>query len=121
MTRYINAPKLRFKDRDAKDEAYSDLEKVQYEGCIRDIFTKIQMYNDKAMVTGAAFKKLVLKWLPQKILEQLYTVDLTGKTDREIISIITNAGRTAERWDAARKYPAPKASFKYHEKSEITR
>jgi hypothetical protein len=30
-------------------------------------------------------------------------VDLTGKTDQEIITIITNAGRTAEKWEAARK------------------
>jgi len=28
MTGYTNAHKLRFKDRDAKDEAYSDLDKV---------------------------------------------------------------------------------------------
>jgi len=28
---------------------------------------------------------------------------LTGKTDDELITIITNAGRTAEKWDEARK------------------
>jgi len=32
----------------------------------------------------------------------MHTVDLTGKTDDEIITIITNAGRTAEQWDAAK-------------------
>ena len=67
------------------------------------MFTKIQMYNDKAMVSGAALKKLILDRLPHKILEQMHTIDLTGKTDDEIITIITNAGRTAEKWDAAKK------------------
>jgi hypothetical protein len=33
----------------------------------------------------------------------MHTVDLSGKTDEEIITIITNAGRTAEKWDEARK------------------
>jgi len=33
----------------------------------------------------------------------MHTVDLTGKTDDELITIITNAGRTAEKWDEARK------------------
>jgi len=61
------------------------------------------MYNDKAMVSGAALKKLILDRLPHKILEQMHTIDLTGKTDDEIITIITNAGRTAEKWDAAKK------------------
>jgi len=78
MTGYINALKLRFEDRDVKDEAYSDLEKVRYEGCVRDMFTKIQMFNDKAMVSGAALKKLFLEQLPPKILEQMHTVDSTG-------------------------------------------
>jgi hypothetical protein len=31
------------------------------------------------------------------------TVDLTEKTDNKIISNITNARRTAEKWEAARK------------------
>jgi hypothetical protein len=30
-------------------------------------------------------------------------VDLTGTTDQDIISIITTAGRTAEKWEAASK------------------
>lgn len=55
------------------------------------------------MVSGAALKKLILDRLPHKILEQMHTIDLTGKTDDEIITIITNAGRTAEKWDAAKK------------------
>jgi hypothetical protein len=33
----------------------------------------------------------------------MHTVDLTGKTQEEIISIITNAGRTAEKWNEAKK------------------
>jgi hypothetical protein len=33
----------------------------------------------------------------------MHTVDLTGTTDDEIITIITNAGRTAEKWDEAKK------------------
>jgi len=112
MTGYVNALKLRFEDKDAKDEAYAELEGVRYEGCIRDMFTKIQTFNDKAMVSGAALKKLILERLPQKILEQMHVVDLTGKTDNEIITIITNAGRTAEKWEAARKNLGLKASFR---------
>jgi len=103
MTGYVNALKLRFEGKDAKDEAFAELEKVRYEGCIRDMFTKIQTFYDKAMVSGAALKKLILERLPQKILEQMHVVNLTGKTDIEIITIITNAGRTAEKWAAARK------------------
>jgi len=103
ITGYIQALKLRFEDRDDKDEAYASLEKVRYDGCIRDMFTKIQMYNDRALVSGAALKKIILDRLPHKILEQMHTVDLHGKTDEELITIITNAGRTAEKWDEARK------------------
>jgi len=112
ITGYVNALKLRFEDKDAKDEAYAELEEVRYEGCIRDMFTRIQTLNDKAMVSRAALKKLILERLPQKILEQMHVVDLTGKTDNEIITIITNAGRTAEKWEAARKNLGLKASFR---------
>jgi len=117
MTGYVNALKLRFEDRDAKDEAYAELEKVRYEGCIRDMFTQIQTLNDKAAVTGAAFKKLILERLPHKILEQMHTVDLTGRTDQEIMTIITNAGRTAEKWEAARNNLGLKNQFKAKEKA----
>jgi hypothetical protein len=117
MTGYINALKLRFEDRDAKDEAYAELEKVRYEGCIRDMFTQIQTLNDKAAVTGAAFKKLILERLPHKILEQMHTVDLTGRTDQDIMTIITNAGRTAEKWEAARNNLGLKNQFKAKEKA----
>jgi len=82
MTGYVNALKLRFEDRDAKDQAYANLEKVRYDGCIRDMFTKIRMYNDKALVSGAALKKLILERLPPKIQEQMHTVVLTGNTDQ---------------------------------------
>jgi len=102
MTGYVNALELRFEDKDAKDEASADLEKVRYEGGIQDRFTKIQTFNDKAMVTGAALNKLILERLPPKIVEQMHTVNLTGKNDQEIISIITNAGRTTEKWEDTR-------------------
>lgn len=42
MTGNGNALELGFEDKDAKDEAYVDLEKVRYESCIHDMFTKIQ-------------------------------------------------------------------------------
>jgi hypothetical protein len=103
ITGYVQALKLRFEDKDAKDEAYAQLEKVRYDGCIRDMFTQIQMHNDKALVSGAALKKIILDRLPHKILEQMHTVDLTGKTDEEIITISTNRGRTREKWDQAKK------------------
>jgi len=48
------------------------------------------------MVTGAALESMIAERLPQRILEQMHTVDQTGKTDQEIITIITTAGRTAE-------------------------
>jgi hypothetical protein len=67
------------------------------------MFTQIQTYNDKAQVTGPAFKKLILDRLPTKILEQMHTVDLTGRTNEEIVDVITKAGKTAEKWEAARK------------------
>jgi hypothetical protein len=72
---YKNAIKLRFEDKDAKDEVYTDMEKVRYDGCIRNMFTKILTSNDKAIVTGAALKKMILERLPQKILEQMHTMD----------------------------------------------
>jgi len=103
FTGYVQALKLRFEDKNANGEAYADLEKVRYEGCIQDMFTQIHTYNDKAMVTGPAFKKLILDRLPPKILEQMHTIDLSGKTDDEIITIITNARKTAEKWEAAKK------------------
>jgi len=118
MTGYINPLRLRFDDQDAKDEAYADLEKVQYEGCIKDMFTKMQVYNDKASVSGAVLKKLILVRLPQKIIEQMHTVDLTGKSDQEIIDIITNAGRTAEKWESVKKNLGIKMSSKSHEKTK---
>jgi len=118
MTGYVNALKLRFEDKDAKDEAFAELEEVRYEGCIRDMFTKIQTFNDKAMVSGAALKKMILERLPQKILDQMHVVDLMGQTDNEIISIITNAGRTEEKWEAARKNLGLKASFRTFSRSK---
>jgi len=69
------------------------------------------MYNDKAMVSGAALKELILDRLPHKLLEQMHTINLTGETDDEIISSITNAGRTAEKWDAARNNLGPEKSI----------
>jgi len=67
------------------------------------MFTEIQLSNDKAQLTGAGLKKLILDRRPVKILEQMHTVDLTGRTDQEMINTITKAGRTAEKWDEAKK------------------
>jgi hypothetical protein len=117
-TSYVNALKLRFQDRDARDEADEDMEKVRYEGCIRDMFTKIQNFNDKAMVTGAALKMMIRQRLPQKIVEQMNTVDLTGKTDQDIITIITNAGRIAEKWEGGRKNLGLESSLRTYEKKD---
>lgn len=78
----------------------------------------IQMYNDKALITGVAFKKLILDQLPQNILEQMPTADRTGMTDQEIISIITNARRTAKKWDAAMTILGRIISCRSHEQSE---
>jgi hypothetical protein len=61
------------------------------------MFTKIETFNDKAMVTGAALKNIILQRLPQKIIKQMHTMDLTRKTDYEMITNLTNAGRTAEK------------------------
>jgi hypothetical protein len=94
---------LQFEDKEARDEAYADLEKVRYEGDIRDMFTKIQMNNDKAQGTGAGLKKLILDRLPEKVLSQMHVVDLTGKMDQEVIDIITKAGITAGKWEEGRK------------------
>jgi len=61
------------------------------------------MYNDKVQLTGAGFKKLILDRLPEKVLSQMHVVDLIRKTDQEMIDIITKTGRTAEKWEEARK------------------
>jgi hypothetical protein len=61
------------------------------------------MYNDKPMVSSAALKKIILNQLLHKILEQMPTLHLTGKTNDEIISIITNAGKATEKCKAAIK------------------
>jgi len=37
------------------------------------------------------------------MLDQMHTVDLTGKSDQEMIDIITNAGKTAEKWEEAKE------------------
>jgi hypothetical protein len=83
---------------------YADLEQVRYDGCTRDMFAQIQMYNNKAMVSGAGLKEMTVDRLLHKILEEMQTVDLTGKTHDQIISITTHAGRTAEKCEAARKH-----------------
>jgi len=88
MTNYVQALQLRFEGKDAGEEAYGDLEKVRYEECIQNMLTQIQTYSDKAQVTGPAFKKLILDRLPTKILEQMHTVDLTGRTDEEIVDVL---------------------------------
>jgi hypothetical protein len=102
-TTYQNDIQLRFEDREARDEALAEMEKIRYTGWIRDMFTQIQTWNDKAQLTGAGLKKLILDRLPTKILEQMHTVDLIGRTDADIIDVITKAGRTAEKWEEAKQ------------------
>jgi len=64
---------------------------------------KSKTFNDKAKVTCAALKKMILRRFPQKILNEMHTVDLTAKTDQEITTIFINAGRTTEKWEAFQK------------------
>jgi hypothetical protein len=116
MTGYVNALKLRFEYKNANDEADADLEKVWYEGCIRDMSAKIQMFNDTVMVTSAASKKLILERMPQIIVEQMHMVDLTGKTNQDIIAIISNEGRTAEKCESATNNLGLKATLKSYDK-----
>jgi len=83
---------LRFEDQEAREVAYTTLENVLYKGEIRDMFTKTQTYNDNTQLTGATLKKMILDRLPMKILEQMHTVNSMGKSDKEMIEIISNAG-----------------------------
>jgi len=76
---YIQTLKQSFEDKDAMDQAVAKLEKVQYEACIRDMFTQIQMHDDTVMVSSAGLKKIILDWLPPKILDRMHTADLTGE------------------------------------------
>jgi len=39
-----------------------------------------------------------------KIVDQMHVVELTGKYDQEMIDIISNAGKIAEKWDEAKEY-----------------
>lgn len=55
------------------------------------------------MVSDVALKKIIVQRLPHKIIQQMHTLDLTGKSYQEIITIITNADRTAESWAAPGK------------------
>jgi len=103
QTTYQNNLKLMFEDKEARDEASGEQVKIQYHGDIRDIFTKMQMHNGKAQLVGAGLKKVILDCLPVEVLEQMHTVDLTGKSDQEMIEIISKSGRTAEKWEEAKK------------------
>jgi len=73
--------------------------KAAYKICL----PKSKTFNDKAKVTCAAVKKMILQRFPQKILNEMHTVDLTAKTDQEITTIFTNAWRTTEKWEAFQK------------------
>ena len=117
-TTYQNDLMLSFEDKEARDKAYADLEKVRYEGDIWDMFTKMQMYNDKAQLTGAGLEKLILDRLPEKVLSQMHVVDLTRKTDQDMIEIIVKAGRTAEKWEQAKKNLNTRAPRKRTEKPD---
>jgi len=102
-TTYQNDIALRFEDKEARDVAYSTMEKVRYKGCIQDMFTRFQNYNNRARLTGAGLKKFTLEHLPIKIVDQMHVVELTGKSDQEMIDIITNAGKTAEKSDETKE------------------
>jgi hypothetical protein len=47
----------------------------------------------------------------------MQTVDPTGRTDQEIMSIISSAGGTAEKWEAARNNLGLKNQFRAKEKA----
>lgn len=66
------------------------MEILRYEGCIRDMLPKIQTFNDTAMNSGTALKKMIFTRLPTKIIEQMHTVDLMGKPEHEIIAVISS-------------------------------
>jgi len=42
-------------------------------------------------------KQLILDHLSEKIMGQIHTEDLTGKSDQEMIEIISKAGRIIEK------------------------
>jgi len=110
-----------FNDKEAREEAYAMLENIRYDGDIGDMFTKIRMHNDTAPLTGAGLMKLILNLLPVEALEQMHTVDLTGKLDQEMIEIISKAGRTTEKWEEAKKNLStrtPRTSEKTWEKPQ---
>jgi len=92
-----------FEDETARDEAYSELDILWYDGDIRDMLPYPQTHHDKAQLTGASLKKLMLDRLPVKVLELMHTVDLTGNSDQEMIEINSPTGRAAEKWEDAIK------------------
>jgi hypothetical protein len=102
-------------------KAYADLENVRYKECLGDVSTTIQMFYNTTLVSGAVFKKLIWVRLPKKIREQMDTVDLATMTDQEIFTIITNAGRTAEKSDSDRKNIGLKASVGLNDRDDHSR
>lgn len=94
---YRNDLVLMFEDETARDEAYSELDILWYDGDIRDMLPYPQTHHDKAQLTGASLKKLMLDRLPVKVLELMHTVDLTGNSDQEMIEINSPTGRAAEK------------------------
>jgi len=69
---------------------------------MKDMFPKIEMYNGKTQLTGAALKKFNFNTLPIKGLDQIHMKELTGQSDQEMINFVSKGGRTAETWDQAR-------------------
>jgi hypothetical protein len=53
------------------------------------------------------------------IIEEMHSVDLTGKTNQEINDIITDAGRTAEKQKAASRTLGLKANLKTYDKNYL--
>jgi len=115
-TTYQNDITWKFEDKEARVEAYAKMEKVSNKGDIWDMITKIQTYNDNAQLTDAALKKLILHRLQLKIIEQMHTVDMTGKWDEEMIEIISKAGRMTGKWEDAKMNPSVKTPGYLEEK-----
>jgi len=76
------------------------------------MLTQIQMHNNRALDTGAEFKKIISERLPHGILKQMHTIDLSGKTNTEIVEIITRAGRMVKQWNTAPQSLGLKASLR---------
>jgi hypothetical protein len=76
---YYNDLILRFEDKEVRDKAYAEFEKIRNAGNRQNMVAKIHLKNNKAQWMGAKLKKHILDQLPEEKLGQMHTVDLTGK------------------------------------------